>query len=221
MTPANLLIYPTFEENFYCVLDAFCFEVVSLDGQGVLTRPLEGLMEYFVGKYCGEEDVVKLREHEISIKINKKLFNFEDFSKNIGNNQHNPSYDSSTYIDLMVPFDGNGGLLFIKPQGYKTSIKFSVADARPPSFISVQKRFEGMDEDLIDAECRQDISTIRSLAESINKEYLEMGQQFAKGILRLASHPTKKFSKKKVVLDHCFSYLVFNPVLSRIFDLSS
>ncbi|MDR2455211.1 MAG: hypothetical protein LBE49_01270 [Deltaproteobacteria bacterium] len=179
------------------------------------------MMDYFLRKYCSADRVLKIKEEAALIRINQKKFKFKDFAENIGRNVHKESYDENTYLEYILPFEGNGELLFVKPAGYDTQIKFSVVSDPQPSFISVQKRLPELDEKLIIEQCASDTATIKELAEHINKEYLEMNKQFANGVFRLAHHPTRIFSTKRAALDYCYSYLLFNPLLNKIFNLTS
>ena len=217
----NMIIYPSFEHNFYYIIKLFCLEVLDLNGEGVLTQPFDAMMDYFVTKYCAADKVISIDNDNITLKINKQIFKFSEFASGIGTYTHNLSYDNRYYVDLMLPFTGNSELLFVKPVNYKTRIKFSVVTIQPPQFISVQNRYDTIDENIINSTCLNDINTINELVMHINDEYLQMNKQFTNGIYRLASHPTKKFSSKRVVLDYCYSYLVFNQDLNRIFGMTS
>jgi hypothetical protein len=214
-------IYPTIEQNLYYLIKLFCNEILELNGEGILTQDLDAMMDYFLRKYCSADRVLKIKEEAALIRINQKKFKFKDFAENIGRNVHKESYDENTYLEYILPFEGNGELLFVKPAGYDTQIKFSVVSDPQPSFISVQKRLPELDEKLIIEQCASDTATIKELAEHINKEYLEMNKQFANGVFRLAHHPTRIFSTKRAALDYCYSYLLFNPLLNKIFNLTS
>jgi hypothetical protein len=214
-------IYPSFEQNLYYLIKLFCNEVVQLNGEGVLAKPPEEVMDYFQRKYCDPGRVVKLNKDQAEIRINQKIFAFKAFAENTGRNVHKQSYDDGTYVEFAIPFEGNSELFFVKPLGFETKIQFSVLAQPPPQSVSLQKRFSSLDEKAIIEQCEKDAEAVSELAIHINQEYIEMGKQFFNGVFRLANHPTRIFSSQRAALDYCYSYLLFNPLLNRIFNLTS
>ena len=218
MFSPKLFVFPTFEENLFHIIRLFSDEVAGLRGGGPLKRPPEAMIDYFQGKYCNPDDVLKLApEGEVSIRINGRLLNFERFSENAGLGEPQAEPASPTVAELIVPFSGNGELLSVKPSRLRTIIDFKVVSVRPPNAIVVEKTYEAYDEERIDSDCLTAIERIAELAEHLNRDFLELGKRFSAGVMRLTSHATKLFKTRKAVLGFCFSHLAYHGRLIEIF----